>query len=417
MTSTANGKVGVVMIVQSLPPQPSGGAELQALKLAAALKTHPIDPWFLCPGQAGCKGRSEIEGMPVWRLHSPLNYLLDVLFMVQRRVPKPKTVIEYDDRAGTHNAITRKIGWGARLRYNIFLINAYFFLRKRTAAFAIIHSHTIEWPGYVAAMLSKWLNKKLVVKDSTMNGITNILRFPQGAVKQRLIMEQAQFVAMTASIEGSLLQAGVSASKIARIPNGIYTGGERKQHYESGQTVLFVGNLYQQPAKGVDILLKSWKLVSASSRSSRLLIAGDGDIRAYETYTQSLGIGNSVTFLGKQSAVTQLMLNADVFVLPSRREGMPNVLMEAMLRALPCVATNISGSQDLIEPGYNGFLVPSADEQALAAAILELLNDRKLAERFGNAARETILGSFDMHIVSRKYVQLYNAILSQQPIT
>jgi glycosyltransferase involved in cell wall biosynthesis len=399
--------IRVMMIVQSLPPLPSGGAEIQALRLAEILSKKGIEPIFITPGVGRLKGRSTINGISVYRLHSPLNYLLDLLFFIQKKSPAPKTVIEFNDEVSKNNVISRKIGFGATLRYRVFLWNAYRFLKKRKNEFSIVHSHTIEWPGYVAAELSKRLRKRLIIKDSTMNGITNILRFPRGHEKQQLIINRGHFVAMTRVIADNLITAGVDPKNISRIPNGIQIEGTYKNNFQRSENVLFVGNLYQQPAKGVDILLKAWQIVANAFPGCTLTIAGDGDLAAYKNYCAGHNIGNSVIFLGKHSDVPALMMSADVFVLPSRREGMPNVLMEAMLRAVPSVATDISGSQDLIEHMQTGILVPPSSVQELADGIIYLLANREKAAEMATKARNKIIHTYDIDIVAEEYVKLY----------
>ena len=402
--------VNVLMVVQSLPPTPSGGAELQALRLAQKLIEHGINVKFITPGFRGLKGSFIVNGVPVYRLHSSLNYILDLLFLLQRKAPAPKTVIEYDDSVNNYNVISRKIGIGAKLRYKIFISNARDFLKNQGEKFDIIHSHTIEWPGYAAAVLSREFRKRLIVKDSTMNGITNILRFPDGQEKQRLIIEQAHFVAMTTTIWKNLVAAGVKAENITMIPNGIDLTGPSKTVYNKAETVLFVGNLYQQPAKGVDILLKAWVIVLASVPSAKLEIVGDGDLEAYRNYCSELSIQSSVIFHGRRQDVPELMTMSDVFVLPSRREGMPNVLMEAILRGLPCVATEVSGSQDLIQDGANGLLVKVADYRSLAEKIIYLLEHRDKAELMGRKARQDIINRYDLDTIAREYIELYKKV-------
>jgi glycosyltransferase involved in cell wall biosynthesis len=256
-------------------------------------------------------------------------------------------------------------------------------------------------------VISKKFNKRLVVKDSTMNGIFNILRFPAGKQKQQLLIKQAHFVAMTKAIRENLVKAGVSPLNISDIPNGINVNGPFKTDYSGKQKVLFVGNLYQQPAKGIDILLKAWRDVVKRVPAAKLEIAGDGNVNAYSEYCKRTGIIDSVIFLGKHSDVPSLMLNADVFVLPSRREGMPNVLMEAMLKGLPCVATDISGSQDLIENNVSGLLVKSLDVNSLAEKICFLLVNREQAEIMGRNARRKILESYNIDMIAEKYLKLY----------
>ena len=100
-----------------------------------------------------------------------------------------------------------------------------------------------------------------------------------------------------------------------------------------------------------------------------------------------------------------------LFVLPSRREGMSNALMEAMLHGLPCVATDISGSQDLIESGINGLLVPPMDIDALADAIDYVLGHPREALEMGKNARATISHRTNIDVVADNYVSLYKNLI------
>jgi glycosyltransferase involved in cell wall biosynthesis len=144
------------------------------------------------------------------------------------------------------------------------------------------------------------------------------------------------------------------------------------------------------------------------------MVAGEGDLNKYEEYAEKLGIKRNVQFLGKRSDLDQLYATANLFVLPSRREGMSNALLEAMMNGLPCVATNISGNQDIIETGVNGLLVPPADVEALATAILKMLKDQPLAESMGKRGRETILEHFDISSVATQYRSVYNQMIHAQ---
>jgi glycosyltransferase involved in cell wall biosynthesis len=91
---------------------------------------------------------------------------------------------------------------------------------------------------------------------------------------------------------------------------------------------------------------------------------------------------------------------------------MSNALMEAMMFGLPCVATDISGSQDLIRNEENGLLVPAADVQALAGAIRRVLDHPQWASEMGKKAAETIRGSYDIRRIAEAYVKLYHQIIS-----
>ena len=105
------------------------------------------------------------------------------------------------------------------------------------------------------------------------------------------------------------------------------------------------------------------------------------------------------------------MRSADLFVLPSIVEGMPLVLLQAMACGLPVIATEVSGSVDLVQQGRNGVLVPAKDPAALAEALTALLDDRSLCSQMGARSREIAL-TMDWSEIARSYSALYQAVLS-----
>ncbi|HEX4849883.1 MAG TPA: glycosyltransferase family 4 protein, partial [Puia sp.] len=378
------------MLVASLPPMPAGGAEIQALKLAETLTKKGVKVSFITPGNSKNKGLGILGKMPVYRLHSWLNGIFESLSAAKKNKQSPNTRIEYDDKKEITNQITRKAGWPTVIYYNIFFFHSLFFLWRRRSTFDIIHAHTMEWSAIVATRLGKALHKKVIIKDSTMNGFQSLSRFPSGHHLQKLITGHAHFIAMTKMINENLLQQGIPTGQITRIPNGIFLKENRGTHVTGNKPakILFVGNLYQQPAKGIDVLLHAFQIVHKLFPEVVLQIVGDGVNEAYYTFVRELSIDKVVEFCGKQSDLESFYNGADIFVLPSRREGMSNALMEAMLYGIPCIATDISGSQDLITNGQNGILVQPANVDALAEAMNFMLSHPEIALKLGEKARE-----------------------------
>src|SRR5206468_10403614 len=137
---------------------------------------------------------------------------------------------------------------------------------------------------------------------------------------------------------------------------------------------------------------------------ARLIIVGDGPLRPQlENMAKALGITNSVEFTGMQSNVVAQLHRGRLAVLPSRWEGMPNAVLEAMASGLPCVATRVSGSEDIIQHGVNGLLVESEDYHGMAQALLTLLDDLPLAQQYGRAARATVEKYYSLEHVTDMY--------------
>lgn len=160
--------------------------------------------------------------------------------------------------------------------------------------------------------------------------------------------------------------------------------------------------------KGIDVLLQAWRLVQEQVPIARLLIVGDGPLQEnLEMLADALHITQSVEFVGRQSDVPAQLHRATIAVLPSRTEGMPNALLEYMACGSTCIATRVSGSEDLIQHEVNGLLVDIEDYESMARAILSLLCDPDLARRYGQAARETVENRYVLDQITQTYVEVY----------
>ena len=181
------------------------------------------------------------------------------------------------------------------------------------------------------------------------------------------------------------------------------------------QTVICVSKMRYE--KGIDVLLQAWRLVHEQMPGARLIIVGSGPIQAQlERLASALCISDSVEFAGLQSDVPSQLHRGKIGVLPSRWEGMPNALLEAMASGLACVATAVSGSEDVIQHGSNGLLVEPEDYDSMAQALLTLLHDPGLIQKFGHSARETTEKNYSLEHVTSMYIELYQRLTHQQVV-
>jgi glycosyltransferase involved in cell wall biosynthesis len=171
--------------------------------------------------------------------------------------------------------------------------------------------------------------------------------------------------------------------------------------------------------KGIDVLLHTWSRMlkePAEWRANlkpRLLIAGTGSLEdKFHRIAAELGLQESVKFLGLHRNPVQLLQQAWGFVLPSRWEGMPNALLEAMSCGLPCVATRVSGCEDVIQDGVSGLLVEAEQPAAMAQALRRIIEDPDLAQRLGQEAREAILRDYQLSKIVDRAVAFYRYILN-----
>lgn len=211
-----------------------------------------------------------------------------------------------------------------------------------------------------------------------------------------------------------LINGGFSEERIAEIPNGVdldrFVQRPPRQGLK-GPIITFVGRLDRY--KGVDFLLEAFKRVITQNSNSRLLIVGTGpDETLLKDKTVRLHLEENIQFLGKREDVFSLLLDSDIFVLPTLSEGMSNVLLEAMACGLPVVTTSVGGNCDLISNGHNGLLVPPGDSDALGEALIEILHDAALAGRLGDEARKTVQENYSLEFITDRYLALYNRITS-----
>ena len=277
-----------------------------------------------------------------------------------------------------------------------------------------IHVHIAHNMGAVACAMGKLLDKPVVVKFSGWWEQEKGCLRPNGgvgaALARRLIQQATAVQAISTRIASGLADSGFDPRRLHWLPNGVPThrfdGIVRTPGGNQPPTVVFVGRLV--PEKGLDTLLSAW--ASASRPEGwRLRLVGGGPLEdALRAQAVRLGVEASVDFAGPSSAVERELASADVGVLPSRFEGLSNTLLESMAAGLPIIATRISGSEDFVVPGRNGWLCEVDDVDALAAALgaaMAMPAEARLA--LGAAARADVLAKASVPAVVDQLLPLY----------
>ena len=176
--------------------------------------------------------------------------------------------------------------------------------------------------------------------------------------------------------------------------------------------ILFVGRLH--PVKQVDLLLRAFHELHKTNPDVNMHILGDGEEREkLAALTRNLGLSKKVHFLGfvDRKTVSEMMLQSAVLALPSKIEGSPRSLIEAMIHKLPIVATNVPGIRDLVEHGKTGYLINHADPIELAHGIGFVLRNREKAERMAERAYTFARENFSRQSVSPKVVRELTSIV------
>lgn len=211
--------------------------------------------------------------------------------------------------------------------------------------------------------------------------------------------------------------AGLDSRKIVVIPNGIdadrfanappspLPGRHTGDH---SPLILFVGRL--EPQKDPELLIEAFRQLSTSYPRARLALAGAGSLK--ETlHRQTRDLGDRVLWLGQRDDVPGLMRTATCLALPSRWEGMPNVIMEAMAAGLPVVACAAEGVCELLREGKYGEVVRERSPAALAAALQRVLDDEPAARRKAELSKQFVIKELATSKTVRSYQKLYFDLL------
>jgi glycosyltransferase involved in cell wall biosynthesis len=202
---------------------------------------------------------------------------------------------------------------------------------------------------------------------------------------------------------------------ISVIPNGVdthrFTNGHRRVPAPVVR-VLFVSRLIRR--KGLQYLIEAIPEIARQTHYPFVInIVGDGpDKEDFVQQVHAAGVDEYVRFYGyvDHASLPQYYLDADIFVLPSLAEGMPNVVLEALGSGLPVVATRVPGSEELVQEGENGFLVEAKDADALAHALITLINHADLRERMGRGAKQ-MARRYTWEMVTEQYIRLYEEMV------
>lgn len=171
-----------------------------------------------------------------------------------------------------------------------------------------------------------------------------------------------------------------------------------------------VGNL--KAVKDHMTLLRALERLGNPARTWHVVIAGDGpERRNLEEAASALrSSGPRVSLVGRIASVPELLNALDVYVLPSKNEGLCNSLLEAMATGVPVIASDAGGNPEVVENGISGLQFPAGDAESLAALLLRLSSDKGTRERFGAAARSHVLSEFSLDKMLRRYEQLYEGL-------
>lgn len=203
------------------------------------------------------------------------------------------------------------------------------------------------------------------------------------------------------------------AHKLMTIHNGIVQlADQHTPKYDSLDYPLIMMVARFEVPKRQDALLAA--LMELPEVPWRIQFIGDGSLRpALEKYVTDKGFADRVTFLGNQSKVTELLAQAQLFVLLSDWEGLPISIIEAMRAGLPIIATNVGGVSELVTDNNNGFLIDREDKELLKQRLRQLLTDAALRQKMGDASERRFLRNFTFSPMYQKTLYVYEQAVSK----
>ncbi len=364
----------IAIITRRFPPL-IGGAEAVLLYLAIALADDGAEVTVLTSRLGKLPAEEWIGRIKVVRLAtSPLRFLGTLLYMrhLRRWFARHPVDVAYVSML-KHDAFVT-VGMGRRLGFPVVL-------RPEGAG----ATGDIAWQGWGRG----------------------------GRAIARRCKQADAYVSISSAVRFELIAAGYDPAKVVDLPNGVPVPAQawspRTDWAESPRAV-FVGRL--APEKGLHALIESWPIVVATFPGARLTIVGDGPERpALETLVARLNLGESVSLPGPTSNPTSILRDSDLFVLPSREEGMSIALLEAMALGMPLVASAIPGNQKLVDDGIHGRLARPDDPESIARAVVAQWSDPNSAAGQGREARRRVLDRYSIATVARSHLDLFERLI------
>ena len=237
-------------------------------------------------------------------------------------------------------------------------------------------------------------------------------------LERRATRAAQRVVCVSEAVAEFAAQCGLPKRKLVVIPNGIDTHRYPAAAADlaalgvprSRRVILFVGRLHHQ--KGLDWLLHLAPELLRILPEHDLLLVGSGPARQqYETLARELNIARRVHFAGWRSNVAEILAASTMLVLPSRWEGMPNVLLEAMATRLPIVTTRAEGVDEILGALCDAQAVRFGDRQGFLDRVLAICGNTALAEELGEANRKRVEQVFSMGAAVAAYQDLYESLI------
>jgi glycosyltransferase involved in cell wall biosynthesis len=364
------GKPRVVHIIDRLPPD---GAERL---LADVLRSRSGDFEYtvLCLVEGGALvPEIEESGVPVVILGRKGRYDFRLLLRLIAWLKEYRPI-------AVHTHLFTADSWG---RLAAFLVHV-------PGIYSTVHS-TNTWKGNVHRLVDRTMARLSTNVIACSEEVEVVLRERDHIPANRLVT----------------IANGVDLRRFASLPE--IDLADEFDFPADATTLIVVGRLH--PAKGHRDLLPALETLRTEGFDFVLLVVGEGELEGeLRQEVRNRGLDASVRFCGFRKDVLALIAAADTMVMPSRWEGLPMALLEAMALGKPVVATSVGGIPNVIQQNQNGFLVAPCDAADMARKLGAIIGDRALRQRIGEQAGKTVRERFSAENVARRYEELYRRI-------
>ncbi len=380
--------IRILMFCSYFPPQYSGAAK-QAVALAHQLKKMGCRIEFATILDAELPVFDEYQGFPVHRI----------------------------DAGGNRN------------QEFPFWFNLFKFTWKNRKRFDIFHSHGAHYINSAVGPISKMLGWKSLVKSTLYNNdLYGMKHRLSGKLHYTFLKMINAYIGISSDLVREFKGYGFSFKKIYYIPNGVdfdrFSASEQKHRIrlrkelglpEKMKIVLSVGVFDKR--KNIGWLIETWPHINqAESKYFLLAIGPQSREDADGVFLDSLkkiekSYQSNMKIIGHVEEIENYYRAADIFILPSKNEGLPNVILEAMASGLPCLTTRASGVGDLVKEGVTGFFFETNQCEGIIDKLSMFNGD--VAVELGKNARKTAEKKFSLNAVARQYFKLYNNLMDQ----
>ena len=292
----------------------------------------------------------------------------------------------------------------------------------------IVHANTPKASllGMLAAWLCRVPNRIYTVTGLRFETTSGFMRFVLKTMERITCFCATKVIPEGNGVKATLLKERITRKPMQKIHNGNINGIDLDWYNQSVEvmqcaeqikgdsndfTFVFVGRIVRD--KGICELVEAFTRLSAEYAAVQLMIVGNFEdkLDPLPIHTREiLDSCSNIILVGYQNDVRPYLAASDVLVLPSYREGFPNVILQAGAMGLPVIVSDVNGSDEVIDQGVNGIIVPKYDIESLYYAMASLVNDYERTKQMSEVARKMIADRFDQRDVWAATVEMYNSL-------